>query len=327
MDHTSAEVVSVKIFVDTESWEQLEAALPGEVIILTNLVTVFHEDKFSHLESSNQTGVFTGDAAMDSRFGHNAVVRTFRDSLEADLERFSSVLREQGDFGGQFCRGPSVLKDFSVMESISELCKFDQLMEVFSKSIFRWSKRLLIKAKVTSIQTFHVDQEGKLELIAVNKEEDVQEQAVSSSIGTNSPEAISFRKSLLNLNGKQRLQEAVKYYCYLNLQTSIEKPADVIIQENDICVVSLVMEDCKVISMADPSLIKVLSETPCDNFMLDCFKTRLQGQDDPPWEGVEFVLRQAVTLGSPPSTSHISDQSSTDESMLSNTIDIINALK
>ena len=41
MDHTSDQVISVKMFVDAESWDQLEAAIPGEVIILTNLVSVF----------------------------------------------------------------------------------------------------------------------------------------------------------------------------------------------------------------------------------------------------------------------------------------------
>ena len=326
MDHTGPEVVSVKMFVDVESWEQLKAALPGEVIILTNLVSVFDEDKFSHLESSNQTGVFSGDSALDSRFGHNAVVRAFRDKLEADLESFSSVLREQGGFGGQFCRGPSVLKDLTALDSNSELCKFDQLIEVISKSIFRGSKRLLIKAKISSIQTFHVNKEGKLELMAVNKEEDEHEKTLKNSIGINTPEVESFKKSLLNLNGKSRLQEAVKYDCYLNLERLVEKPTDVIVQETDICVVSLVMEDCKVISIADPSLIQLLADTAVDHYMLDCFKTRLQGQDDRPWEGMEFVLRQAVFLSAQSSQSQMSQESTADKSILSNTFDIVNAL-
>ena len=327
MDHTSSQVISVKMFVDLESWDQLEAALPGEVIILTNLVNMFQDDKFSHLESSNQTGVFSGDSAIDSRFGHNAVVRTFRDSLEADMDSYSSILREHGGFGGHFCCGPTILRDLTVLESDSELSKFDQLMEVFSKSILRGTKRLLIKAKLSSIQTFHVNQEGNLELTEVNREEDNQEKTVPNSIGRKTPEVSSFKRCLLNLNGKQELQEAVKYYCYLNLQSSIERPTDVLIQDTDICVVSLVMEDCKVISIADPSLVQILSETATDHFMLDCFKTRLQRQDDKPWEGMEFVLRQAVTLSAQSSQSQMSEESSAaDKSMLSNTLDIVNAL-
>ena len=326
MDHTGPEVVSVKMFVDLESWEQLEAALPGEVIILTNLVSVFDDDKFSHLESSNQTGVFSGDSALDSRFGHNAVVREFRDKYEADLDSFSSVLREHGGFGGQFCRGPSVLRDLIVSESDSELCKYDQLIDVFSKSMFRGSKRLLIKAKISSIQTFHVNKEGNLELTAVNKEEDEREKTLQNSIGTNNPDVSSFKKSLLNLTGKSRLQEAVKYDCYLNLQRFVEKPTDVILQEIDICIVSLVMEDCKVVAMADPTLIQILADMAVDHFMLDCFNTRLQGPDDRPWEGMEFVLRQAVFLSAQPSQSRMSEESSADKSILSNTIDIVNAL-
>ena len=49
------------------------------------------------------------------------------------------------------------------------------------------------------------------------------------------------------------------------IQTSIEKPKDVMIKETDICVVSLVMEDCKVISLADPGLLQALSETDEDH--------------------------------------------------------------
>ena len=67
MDHTSDVIVNVKIFVDQEAWEELEAAVPGEMVVLTNLVSVFHGAEFSHLESSNQTGVFSGDSARDSR--------------------------------------------------------------------------------------------------------------------------------------------------------------------------------------------------------------------------------------------------------------------
>ena len=146
MDHTRAQVISIKMFVDAESWDQLEAAIPGEVIILTNLVSVFQarrdinggmkanlqsiivwfgpcllcsllyispcfqDSKFSHLVSSNQTRVFPGDAALKSRFGHNEVVRAFR-----DLESFTSVLSQQGGFGGQFCQGPFVLRDLTAI--------------------------------------------------------------------------------------------------------------------------------------------------------------------------------------------------------------------
>ena len=46
MDHTSDQVISVKMFVDAESWDQLEAAIPGEVIILTNLVSVFQARRY-----------------------------------------------------------------------------------------------------------------------------------------------------------------------------------------------------------------------------------------------------------------------------------------
>ena len=98
------------------------------------------------------------------------------------------------------------------------------------------------------------------------------------------------------------------------------------VKETDICVVSLVMEDCKVISIADPSLIQILTETAVDHFMLDCFKNTLEGHDDPPWEGMEFVLRQAVFLSAQPSQSQMSEESSADKSILSNTIDIVNAL-
>ena len=243
------------------------------------------------------------------------------------MDSFSSILRENGGFGGQFCCGPSVLRGLTVLESDSELCKFDQLMDVFSKSIFRGTKRLLIKAKLSSIQTFHVNQEGKLELTEVNREEEEQEKTVPNSIGRKTPEVASFKKCLLNLNEKLGLQEAVKYSCYLNLQLSIEKQIDVIIQETDICVVCLIMEDCKVISIADPSLVPVLSDIAADHFMLDCFKTRLNRQDDKPWEGMEFVLRQAVTLSAQSSQSQMSeDSSAADKSILSNTLDIVNAL-
>ena len=46
MDHTCAQVISVKMFVDAESWDQLEAAIPGEVLILTNLVSVFQARRY-----------------------------------------------------------------------------------------------------------------------------------------------------------------------------------------------------------------------------------------------------------------------------------------
>ena len=70
-------------------------------------------------------------------------------------------------------------------------------------------------------------------LTEVNKEE--QESNVLNTIGTDVPDVTSFKKCLLNLNGKQKLKEAIKYDCYLNLQTSIEKPQDVMIKETDTC--------------------------------------------------------------------------------------------
>ena len=319
-----APLVSVKVFADTESWPQLEAALPGEVVILTNLVSVFEEARFSHLETSNQTAVFTGEAATDSRFGHQQTVAKFRDSLETNLSGWAELLRARGGLGGHFWHGPTVIRNVTVLDSMSEITRADHLADVLSKLALRATKRLLIKAEIRGVTTYQVEQSGNVSLIEVNTPEyqDHQNNEVTISFGEEEPNSDSFRKVLINLNDKQKVLSAAGQCCFLNLGVSAAAAAT-LTRETVTSVASLVMEDCRVFAIAEcGALAAIQQEAGAAHFMLDCFRSRHPDTAQSRLgDGVEFVLRQAAVVVT--DSQEITDESS----LLSDTRDLANAFK
>ena len=327
VDHSSDRVVNVKMFTDLESCLQLEAAVPGEVVILTNLVCVYQEQKFSHLESSNQTGVYSGDSARDSRFAEAPTVRMFRDAFDNDLQRWINFLRIHGGLGGQFCHGPVVLQNFSILDTESEIINSRQLLEVLSKLPIRCSKRLLVKSRIAGIKTYIVKTNGEIELTEVNF---LEKENNKTCHGSSVPELLSLRKALSTIPDRQRLEIALKQFCHLNISAQIENIDNIEFQQTTICVVSLALEDCRVNSIIQPDHLKILQESSADYYMLDCFRLQHSNSEDI-WTGVEFVLRQSVELAKESQTmsqdsreSQSLAQESNDTSLLSSTIDLAN---
>ena len=133
LDHTTDTLVSIKVYPDLESWEELETAVPGEVVLLTNLqVKVGEGGRFSHLESTNQTGVFAGQNALNSRFLSYPVVSSFKESMDSNLERWAKVWTEQGSLGGHFWLGGLVVRDKTPTDTESAASSSAWLSELIS---------------------------------------------------------------------------------------------------------------------------------------------------------------------------------------------------
>jgi len=326
MDHTSDKVVNVKMFVDQEAWDELEAAVLGEMVILTNLVSVFHEAEFSHLESSNQTSVFSGESTRDSRWCDQGSVRELRDSVDEDPSRWARILKLHGGIGGQFCLCPDLLAIISILDSDKEIINPLTFVDILNNLPIRGSKRILIKARICGIWKYYVESDGEAKLVETIASEKEEDKKLVSLIGSKVPDCMSAKKILTNLNESAKLTEAVKHFCFLNISEITENDLTHIrCAETEICIVSLVMGNVKIFALMECPLLKTIQEEAYENFMLDCFRLRQSSESDDLCEGVELVLRQVVKVKTS-SDSESLNLTDADRSLLSDTFDIANAL-
>eukprot|EP00092_Neocalanus_flemingeri_P019688 GFUD01021323.1.p1 GENE.GFUD01021323.1~~GFUD01021323.1.p1 ORF type:complete len:706 (-),score=147.68 GFUD01021323.1:25-2142(-) len=323
-DHSSEDVVAVKFYVDRERWEGLERAIPGEAVVVTNLLYIQGEQgTFSHLECSNETQVFSGELAGDSRFGGNKVVVSFKEALHGDVDRWGNMLRKKGGFGGHIHPPSKVQVTLRTVGFVME--RRDEVNLYFDSLVYRGCGRVLVRAKIGGISIYKVDSRGGLELESV--EGDGRENGVGVEFGLSVPEDASFVRTLDGLR-RDSLQTAIKKNCHLN--TSLDTDMDqTSIREGYVAIVSLIMEDCQFLVQADVSVLdsvkRVLESLDSDQacFCLDLFRFRSQQFDRPIWDGVEVVLRSV--LGPQEQQPDSQEETGSDRSLLVNTLDMANA--
>jgi len=323
-DHSSEQVVAVKFYVDRERWEAVERAIPGEAVVVTNLLYVQGEQGlFSHLECSNESQVFSGEMAGDSRFGGSEVVVGFRQALHGDINKWGNLLREKGGFGGHL--HPPV-KIQVTLRTVGFVMRHEEEVNLYIESLaYRGCGRILVRAKIGEISVYRVDGGGRLELESV--EGDTKEKFPGNVLCSSMPTGESFVRILTGLK-RRNLVTALRQYCHMNmgLGTAKEKSS---IREGLIAMVTLVMEDCSLLVQAEVSSLEavksVIETSEYENgiFCMDMFRFKPQQQDQPGGNGVEAVLRSV--LGPQEQVPDSQEETDSDRSSLVNTLDLANA--
>ena len=293
VDHTTDTLISIKIYPDLESWEELEAAVPGEVVLLTNLqVKVGDGGRFSHLESTNQTGVFAGQNALNSRFLPYPVVSRFKEALDSNLESWARLWSEQGSLGGQFWAGGLVVRDKTPTDTESAAATSAWLAQLISPLQLRSSRRILVRGKVSGARIMKITPAGDILELETRLEEDTEsaDQTKFPVFGPELPDKESFPVSVAQLD-KEQFKSSVRNVCFLNLSRTSEKPPAVSYRESQFGLVCLLLDDCKIYSIVELELLDLVLDSVSDLFTVDIFRPG-QGQEGP----VEFVLRQVLEL-------------------------------
>ena len=290
MDHSSDNLLSIKVFPDLESWAELEDAVPGQVVVLTNLIIKVNEKgDFSHLESTNQTGVFTNQNALNCRFLPYSVVNTFKTALDTNLVRWADAISEKGGLGGQFCIGSAVVRNMTPTDTEDALHSRAQLAKEVTAVEIRSSSRFLVRGRISGAKLMKVDQVGKFTEIKTLMEED-EESKTFAVFGPEGPSLESF-SSTINQLDKEQLLISVKYNCFLNISLGVKKPDTVSYRELQFGLVSFLLDDCKIYSLVDADRLALMTETVSEYFRIDVFRPGLSQRDE-----VEFVLRQVMEL-------------------------------
>lgn len=324
-DQTSDSVVGVKMYVVREKWEEVERIIPGEAVIMTNLLFI-HADggQFSHLEGSNETQVFSGGAAGDSRFGANMAVLDFREAYYGEMNRWAGILKERGGFGGSI--HPALKVQVGTAGFVME--KKEEVDSCFSSLVFRGCGRILVRAAIREIIEFEVTNSGEC---VRTSDEHVENGNDPSDVvfGSKKPKEDSLKRTLLGLN-KVGLKNAIRQYCHLN-SSIVTEVEDAYTREGLVVMVSLVMEDCTIWVLSE--VIKfnevkeifgsLSSEKGC--FCLDVFRFEPRQPEQSPCFGVEIVLRSILKPLTHDSVSL--DDTGGDRSLLVTTQDLANAFK
>jgi len=326
-DHTSEEVVAVKLYVDRERWEGVEGAVPGQAVVLTNLLYVLTDQGiFSHLECSNESQVFSGIKAEDSRFGSSEVVLNFRNALHQKTDMWGQVLREKGGFGGHL--HPPVKIQVTLRITGFVMRTREDINTYLRSLAYRGCGRVLVKAKLKDTTVYRVTSTGELELESVEGDDTDEGEVLCGSV----PTGDSFVRTIAGLN-RASLGTAVRQYCYLNTRHSGTERQHTLVREGHIAMVRLdmdgghghVMVQAELPCLESVKKILEVSEYVTGIFCLDLFRFRPQGLAQPLSDGVECVLR--TVLGPHNTVEDSLDEADSDKSSLVNTIDLGNALR
>jgi len=322
-DHTGENTVAVKFYIDGERWEAVERAIPGEAVIVTNLLYILGENgTFSHLECSNETQVFSGEMAGDSRFGGNNVVVGFREALHGDVNRWGKMLREKGGFGGHIHPPSKVQVTLRTVGFVME--RKEEVNEYFGSLAYRGCGRVLVRAKIGLVSTYKVDIKGGTNLVSVEGDE---KEKVGEDICSSVPEGESFVRTLQGLK-RVNLKTALRQYCHLSMSLDADME-ETSVREGVVAVANLIMEDCHILAQAETSVLdsvkSVVDSLDSDKacFCMDVFRIRPQQSGKPVWEGVEAVLRSV--LGPQVQGPDSQNETGSDKSLLVNTLDLANA--
>ena len=72
------------MYVDLEKFDSCQSLTSSSPAVITNVLCVYSENRFSHLESSNETQIFSGDQEWSSEFWFNYTLNIFY-SVEISL--------------------------------------------------------------------------------------------------------------------------------------------------------------------------------------------------------------------------------------------------
>jgi len=325
-DHTSEEVVAVKLYVDRERWDDVEGALPGHAVVLTNLLYVrTDQGTLSHLECSNESQIFSGNKADDSRFGNSELVLNFRKALLQETDRWGQMLREKGGFGGNL--HPPVKIQVTLRITGFVMRTREDMNTFLSSLAYRGCGRVLVRAKLSDITVYRVTSHGELELESV--EGDSDDRYEGEVLCESMPTGDSLVRAIAGLN-RASLGTAVREYCYMDTRHTGTERQHTLVREGHIAMVRLVIEDCHAMVQAELSCLEAVkriletSEYVTGIFCLDLFRFRPQGLAQPASDGVEAVLRSV--LGPQDQVEDSLIEADSDKSTLVNTIDLGNAL-
>ena len=165
MDGTHSQPVPVKLWVCLERWDAVEGALPGEGIILTNLLVrtcnTDQREQLAFLESSNETAVFSGEAALDSRYSGAEPVQKFRAWLyDQQPGVIARLLEERGGLGGTVTSlnpAPALAQQVE-----GELRTRAEVEPVLAGLVVRGAAHLLVTARVGRTTGWQVEEGGGL---------------------------------------------------------------------------------------------------------------------------------------------------------------------
>ena len=331
IDHSSFQSptpssINVKYYTDQASWDNLKTAMPGQVVILTNLLTVFQGEQFSHLESSNQTGLFTGEEASDSRFGDVEEVKQFRSSLDTHQDQFTAALLELAGLGGQFCCGLAFHQIINVLTTAeSQIVNPIQLSEAIEKLQIYGSKRLLVQAKVVGLKLCQVNNSGDSRLVEEILPEP-NDLSFRHTVGSETLQSCSLRKLISSFTDTEGVAKAAEELCFFNKKPIKEEDRlqNVMFRECKIGMATLILGDLRIHAIIEKDFIEELQALEASHYMLDCFRFEPR-KEIALFDGVEFVVRHAATLMTGSQSDQTMDQSM-DQSLLNTTQDVANAL-
>jgi len=324
-DHTSADVVAVKLYVDRERWDAVEGAVPGQAVVVTNLLYMQGEQgTFSHLESSNESQIFSGEMAEDSRFGEVDMVLGFRQSLLYDTDRWGLILRDRGGFGGHL-HPPSKIQ-VTLRTTGFVMREMEDVQNYMKNLAYRGCGRVLIRAKLATITVLRVEKTGKLDMESI--EGDSNDDKDCSVLCAPAPGIDSFVKSVAGI-AEDNLITAIRQHCFMRERQVESNNQGILIREGHVAMVRLILGDCHVMAQAEIPCVEAVksivdsSEYVNGIFCLDLFRIRPQGLDEPESDGVEAVLRSVL---GPQDDAPGEIEADSDKSSLVTTMDLCAAL-
>jgi len=295
-DHSSDLLVGVKMYVDGSRWHSMECAIPGETVAITNLLYV--QDKngcFSHLECSNESEVFVGEEADDSRFGDCNVVLDYRKAIYSNSSQWVNVLREKGGFGGNLHLHDKI--QVSLFTTGFVIHNKDDLVSSLSNLMFKSSRRVLLKAFVGEITYYSISSSGNSVIDSV---EGVTRHTCSEKFFSPLPLSVSFFKSIEGMS-KHSLMEALKYHCFLKRGLINQDHQQSAIRGEDVAMIKLTLDDCMVNVQCHLSTLTSLEyirgSTKDEKVVLcvDLFRFMSYDVCTEPWFGVEAVLQSVLS--------------------------------
>jgi len=324
-DHASDHLVAVKLYVDRERWDGVEGAVPGQAVVVTNLLYM-HGDQgtFSHLECSNESQIFSGEMAEDSRFGGSEVVLGFRQALLYDTDRWGQILRERGGLGGHL--HPPVKIQVTLRTTGFVMRKKEEINLLMRNLPYRGCGRVLVRAKLGTTTVYRVGSDGKVDLESI--EGDANDNQDESCLGATAPESDSFLRRIVGKD-KDSLVTALRQYCFMSERQLVEDSGTTLVREELIAMVRLELEDCCVMVQAEvPSLETVKrildsSEYSTGILCLDLFRFRPHSLEHSVSDGVEAVLRSVL---GPQDEAPDEIEADNDKSSLVTTLDLCTAL-
>jgi hypothetical protein len=303
--------VWIKMYVDLEKYDSLQSLLPQVPAVITNVLSVYSGDQFSHLESSNETQVFGGDQAFSSRFlqtsileqqqqkalqkvinKNNVIIEEFRKSWDEEDMSWSEVF-DVCSLGGNSIP----LRQIKTMFSLSfhvEVVDFLQGLPYLTGA------RVMIKGKPALMKEYSIKFNGSIELVdsvLCNQENHTDSARYSGEdLLQDVPCLLNTARHPLDMRSTGA---ATSRYCFLSLEKNRD-PVDTVIVPQQVLMVLIQSRDYRIWVEAPPELKQEfanIKETNQVKFCVDFF--RYEGSESEKasfCNGVEATLRRIYTV-------------------------------